>query len=295
MIKERLVNAYLDSSNTCTYLKTTAIPDRSESSDFDCLLGKSDAYARHESDIQAFVLDRVARDFPGHKFALRWDLEDEIDPLLEAYPMRWPQGFDGVWICSNPVLHPLTTTTYTLALCSVENKWGASGFQGSVKIYEVRPSIFGMLGRRIYEKNANPEAGFSTGAVLEVSFGFFNAHVSAIEKEHHLKGDAKVKVQARVMAYRNGVFEPFFEFDSFAFAGPPRDCETSPHAGCKANARAFQFLTNPLTNGDLITVFEGEAPGIFEDWDYAKEIPFVFDAKNWTLKRKFPLKPGDTF
>jgi hypothetical protein len=293
--EDQLIDFYINESEACTQSVLSSENEVQATRHPNCVQGSFVSTSFNEPDINKFVSRVVARDFFGYQFSPAWEPIGHNKPGVDFEGVEWESFSKVVWLCGLPVKQYATVSTRLLALCSATPNAAGTGYDATVKIYELRPSIFGVLGRWIHEASASAQGIDVTSVLFSVEFRMDSGQLSAELVKHHLKLENEVKADTEVFVYKDKKLKYVFEFQSL-WADPDKPlCHRPDGSPCPFVRRFFDLTFLDLINGGTIYAFETWFSEGSDMEPNDEGIPFVFDAKNWTLKRKFPRKPDEAF
>ena len=300
LMKEKLVHFYLDQGESCNYGYGSSDSDISLPNKETCTILQKPSTISQSSDVDSadivsLVNQLVQQDFPEFvhrpKGMLRFDANG---PSYKIKAAEVGQMAKEVWLCNDPAMQPLTTKTRVLALCAFVPTVVDSGYGSVIHIYEFRQGLFGVFSRRLLREVAYSNSERDLSVLFSLSFGVLNQKLLATIEKHQIHEDRQVKKYSSLWVYGDKAFRLLLDFESFSDEAGTGTCR----GGALNQAGAvYRWLpSNPDFIKDGASLFFSEARG--DDANVGiplKQIPFIFDAKNWTLNRKFPRKPGETF
>jgi hypothetical protein len=293
--EDQLLDFYINQSEACTQSVLSSENEVQATRHPNCVQGSFVSKSFDEPDINKFVSKMVARDFFGYQFSPAWENIEYNKPWAELEGVQWEPLLKVVWLCGLPVKQYATVSTRLLALCSATPNAAGTGYDAAVKIYELHSGTFGVLGRRIHEASASAQGAGVKSILFSVQFRMYSGQLYAKLTTHHMRKKNEVKATTEVFAYIDKRLKSVFEFQSL-WADPDKPlCHRPDGSPCPFVHRFFDLTFLDLINGGTVYAFETWFSEGSDMEPNDEGIPFIFDAKNWTLKRKFPRKPDEAF
>jgi hypothetical protein len=293
-IQDQMIGFYLDQSQPCIQETLTKENQIQRTKHSNCEPSEFSSLLSDEPKLREFILKIVTRDFPEYRYSTDWEEIGDTRLRMNLNNTQWRPLDKVVWLCSQPVKQHVTVSTRLLAICAATPNDAGDGYDGAIKIYEFRPTLFGMLGRRIYEESAISKKGKGKSALFSVKFGMHRGQLFAEIVKHHLQFKREVRATTDVWAYEDQQFKQVFEFESSLTDFKSPLCKANLPDECPFAHRFFDFSFLDLINGGTVCSFEvyyskdtdGEPDGC---------IPYLFDAKNWTLTKQAQQPTGEEF
>ena len=294
LISERISTFYLDSAQPCIQKTVPETNQLQATPHPNCVQGSFEATLLNEPGLNEFISSLVVRDFPGYQLSSSWLIFGQGYPWINTKNLQWVPLIKAVWICNFPVAQYITTSTRLLALCSATPNSDRTGYDGAVKIYEFGESAFGVVGRLLYEEPVSMKEERGVSTLFSVEFRMYDGLVSSELTKHHFRHGRDEKASTKVLVQKDKKLVPLFEFERFvADIGSPL-CSATKNPECPVFERFFDLGSLDLINGGIVYAYEAwyseESDGQPDEG-----IPYIFDAKKWTLKRQFPEKTDEHF
>jgi len=283
-----------DRGKPCIYYYRIPDDDNSPLPDHGCLFESQETAYELSPEINVLISEIIKRDFPDYSRTKAWALSEYQGVVGNFAPIQWVPLVNAVWICDDPEVQPLTTESSALALCSVKPSLQGFGYDAALSIYEIKKKKSGMVDVPMYHEVAVASRQEESSFLIGGGFSVFGGRLVAVVHRHSLKAKRLIKTQTKILVHSDRIFKPFFEFDSFFYPVASQACDGSDRIECQATTIRLDMEPEPLTTGS--TVFLDAYIGLDAfNTQPQKKIPFIFDAESWTLKRKFPRKPDESF
>ena len=292
--KDQIIGFYLAQSQSCIQETLTTENQIQPSEHPNCGLGDFNSRLADEPKVREFMLKMVDRDFTGYRYSTDWEALGDTRLRINLNNTQWRPLEKVVWLCSQPVKQYVTVSTRLLAICSATPNDAGDGYDGAIKIYEFRPTLFGMLGRRIYEESASSKKGAGKSVVFSVQFRVHSGQLFARTVKHHMQFKREARATTAVWAYKDQQFKHVFEFESLVTDFKSPLCKANLPDECPFEHKFFDLYPLDLINGGTLCLYE-----VYYSKDSDGEsdecISYLFDAKNWTLTKQAQQPPSEEF
>ena len=291
-VKEKVIETYLGQGDPCVYYDT--FPEEGDPLPENFCYVWSRNYSNDVTPVSDSFVDKIIeRDFSGYRrvseVIYSWRGYDAEAHIKNA---GGGQMKKEVWLCSGSSTPSLSNKTGLLALCAFRPNEVGAGYGSIIQLYAFRESPLGVVSRRLYREVADSLDDDPVNVVFSVDFSAFNYALVTNVRKHLIRNDRQVKEYSSLFTYRNRTFEPLLAFESFSESVGSEECKYSVFHSPLKVTRMFVGEACFVEDGSTLFLYETRTQSLGGEPTH-KAIPFVFDSKNWSLKRKFPRQPED--